>query len=166
MFPISLPCLSNTIRGQAGQCDWHFLYVQMCSPNPHTTSVDLFLGSSSWLISPLPFQLNASCPYILSALDCTGMFLITLPIMKLISHFTFPSFYLLHFYFWSSSSLQCMTMVWTSSHPPSSHSIFLIPCFLKHSIFLKGTGKLLSAIINHFSSCLLCYFSHLLPQHL
>lgn len=35
----------------------------------HICCAVLFLGSSSWLISPLPFQLNASCPCNLFPLD-------------------------------------------------------------------------------------------------
>lgn len=84
--------------------------------------------------------------------------------MKFISRFCFPSFYLLHSYLWSSSSLQCTTTVWTPSHPPSSHSTFLIPCFLKHSTFQKGTSKLLSAIINHCSTLLTLLLVSLAPS--
>lgn len=59
MFPISLPCPSNTIRGQAGQCGWHILYVQMHSPSPHSTSVVL----SCFLVPP-----PGSFPHFLSNL--------------------------------------------------------------------------------------------------
>lgn len=167
MFPISLPSPSNTIRGQAGQCDWHFFICPDVFPKSpyHICCAVLFLGSSSCLISSVPFQLNVSCPCILSALDTAQEYFSSL--FQLWNQFHILLFFL-------PSLLLCLKLKFTAMYDHSMN--FLIssqfPFHIPHSLlptvftFQKGTSELLSAIINHCSNCLLCYFSHLLPRHL
>lgn len=140
----------------------HF-YVQMHSPSPHSTSVVL----SCFLVPP-----PGSFPHFLSnllPLAPATFFLLTLH--RNTSHHTsnYKVNFTFYFSFFLPPPLLPQKLVYCNVQPQYEplHMVSVpIPRFLKHSTFHKATSKLLSAIINHCSSCLLCYFPHLLPWHL
>lgn len=164
MFQISLPSPSNTIRGQAGQCDWHFFVCPDVFPKSphHICCAVLFLGSSSWLISSVPFQLNASCPCILSTLDTAQEYFPSH--FQLWNQFQILLFFLSTFST-STSEAQVDCNVW-----PRYELLDILPVPIPHSSFLASYSiphfkkaplscsvlLLITAVVAYFATSITC----------